>query len=68
METQFIHGDDWAEFATAFPAAAAWLVQRNLKGEYKHLLEMEKAGLLTFWQRRRLLELERWASRRGGKR
>ena len=68
METQFIHGSDWEEFAKAFPAAVAWLVQRNLAGEYKDLLGMEKAGLLTFWQRRRLLELERWASRRGGKR
>jgi hypothetical protein len=63
METQFIHDDDWEEFATAFPAAVAWILQRNLEGEYKHLLGMQKAGLVTFWQRRRLVELERWASR-----
>ena len=63
MQTEFIHGDDWEEFSKAFPAADAWLIQRNLEGEYRHLLEMQKAGFITFWQRRRLLELERWASR-----
>jgi hypothetical protein len=65
MEVQFIHGDDWEEFAKAFPAAVGWLLERNLSGEYRHLLRMQKAGFLTFWQRRRLLELERWASRKG---
>lgn len=59
MNTTYLTQADIVEFEKRFSAAAAWITERNLIGEHRHLLT--KPALLTDWELRRLAELNNWA-------
>lgn len=57
MDFRYIKGEDWDEFEAEYPAAAAFLRDRNVKREHLYLVTEEDRRPLGAWQMRRLSEL-----------